>query len=199
MKLALAAPVLLCLMAGCGSSLQGVGEQGVPRSTALATGDYVIPEAFFGCWEGTLERFDSVAPLSFAGHFISGAMHTTYQFCFRRRPDGSGQLDLTKVEIEGKQGTITRFDNHITAVDTKRLMAGLRNHTVMESVAYLFWIYRLHMQQEIVADEVLTMKNRDVIFVEGKQLVRVNGADVAIITFHTDFHRVDGGNTTARQ
>ncbi len=189
-KLAFAVSIL-CIIGGCGS-VQGVGEQKVPQSTALVTGDYVIPEAFFGCWEGTLERFDSVTPLSFAGHFVSEAMHTTYQFCFRRRPDGTGRLDLTKVEIEGKQATITTFVNHVTGVDTGRLRARLRNHTVAESVGYLFWIFPMHAQQEIEADEVLTMKNRDLIFVEGQELIRVNGGDIAIVTFHTDFHRVEG-------
>lgn len=195
-KLAFAV-LMLCIVAGCASSLQGVGEQKVPQSTVLVTGDYVIPEAFFGCWEGTLERFDSVTP-SLAGYFTYAA-HTTYRFCFRRRPDGTGRLDLTKVEIEGKPVTVTRFDNHITGADPKRLMARLRNHTVAESVAHLFWIYPIHIQQDIVADELLTMKNRDLIFVEGQQVLRVNGGEAMTMTFHADFHRVDDGNQMVRQ
>lgn len=78
-------------------------------------------------------------------------------------------------------------------------MARLRNHTVAESVSHLLWIFPMHIQQEVIADELLTMKNRDLIFVEGQELVRVNGADIATMTFHTDFHRVDGPNLTARQ
>ena len=188
----LAVLLSMTVTTGCGSSMQGVGKQEVPRSSAVADGDYVIPEAFFGCWEGSLERFDSVTPLSLVGHLISesDAAHTTYQFCFRRLPGGTGRLDLTKVELAGNPATITAFHNQITALDSKRLMIRLHNHTVSESVGYLFWIIPIHAQQELDADEAVTMKSRDLLFVEGQQLLQIDGNDVAIINFHTDFHRV---------
>jgi hypothetical protein len=174
--------------AACGTQA-GVGERPLPVSSALVIAEKPLPEAAFGCWEGTIERFDSVTPLSFAGHFLGESIRTTYQLCYRRI-EGGGRLDLTKVEIEGKKATITHFDNHVTAVDGERLTGHLRNHAVLESVVYFMWLFPISAQQDIFADEDIEVKSKDVVAMRGKQLVRVNGTDVAEMTFHTDFHRV---------
>ncbi len=188
-KSALVALALLAA-AACGTQV-GVSEQGVPPSTAVVIPETTLPGVFFGCWEGTLEGFDSVTPLSFAGHFVGKSLRTTYQFCYRPI-EGGGRLDLTKVEIEGKQATVTRFDNHVTAVDTERLTGHLKNHTVAESVVYVMWLFPVSAQQEIFAEEDIELKNPNVVAMRGKQLVRLNGNDLAEMTFHADFQRVPG-------
>jgi hypothetical protein len=184
------ATLALATIAGCGAQV-GLGEQTLPQSSTVLIPEKPLPNALFGCWEGTIERFDSVTPLSFAGHFIGEGIRTTYQMCYRPI-EGGGRLDLTKVEIEGKKATITRFDNHVTAVDYERQSAHLRNHAVMESVVYVMWLFPVRAQQDIFADEDVQLKSHDVLAVSGKQLVRVNGVDVAEMTFHADFHRVSG-------
>lgn len=188
-KATLAALALLAASA-CGTQV-GVGDQGLPTSSAVVVPDRPLPDVFFGCWEGTLERFDSVTPLSFAGRFVGESIRTTYQFCYRPI-EGGGRLDLTKVEIEGKQATITRFDNHVTAVDSERLSGHLKNHAVMESVVYVMWLFPVSAQQDIFAEQDIELKNPNVVAMRGKQLVRVNGQDIAEMTFHADFHKVAG-------
>lgn len=188
-----AAMLVLAVLAcsACATSMQATGEQKLPPSSALITPERPLPDLFFGCWEGTLQGFDSVTPLSFAGKFVSGSLRTTYQFCYRR-VEGGGRLDLVKVEIQGKQGTVTRFDNHVTALDTERLTAHLKNHAVIESVTYVMWVFPLSTQQDIFAEQDIELKNNDVIAMRGKQLVRLNGSDIAEMTFHADFNRVVG-------
>ncbi len=154
---------------------------------------YDLPKAFDGCWEGTIEGFDSVTPLSFSGHFVSKGMKVTYQLCYRRTPNG-GHLDLTKIEIEGKPATVTRFDNYVTAVNEKQLTGHLKNHVVLEQKAYVFWIIPVSVQQEIFADEDLTLTREDLIAMRGDQLVKLNGSDIARMTFHADFHKVPGAS-----
>lgn len=180
----------LFTLAACGTQT-GTGEQGLPPSSALVMSEKPLPDVFFGCWEGTIERFDSVTPLSFAGRFIGESLRTTYQFCYRPI-EGGGRLDLTKLEVQGKKATITRFDNHFTAVDTERLKAHLKNHVVAESVVYVMWLFPLSAQQDIFAEQDIELKSHDVVAMRGKQLLRVNGADVAEMSFHGDFNRVSG-------
>jgi len=172
--------------------MQAPFPQGLPESTANVGPDLALPSQFYGCWEGKFESFDSVKPLSFAGLFVSRAIPVTYQFCYQPKPAGGAQMDLTKVEIDGKEGTITRFDNHVTAVDNQHLTGSLENHATMVSISELFWVLPVSSRQDIFAQEDLTMKAEDVVLVQGKQLVQINGEDIVDVAFHADFHRVPG-------
>jgi hypothetical protein len=174
-----------------GCAMQAPSPQGLPESTVNVGPEVTVPAEFYGCWEGNFEGFDSVTPLSFAGHFVSRAMRITYQMCYQPKPGGA-QLDLTKVEIDGKEGTVTHFDNRATAVDYKRQTASLENHATVVSVGYLFWVFPVSEQQEIFAHEDLALKTNDIVFVQGKQRVQLNGENIAEMTFHADFHRVPG-------
>ena len=175
-----------------GCAMQAPSPQGLPESTVNVGPEVTVPAEFYGCWEGNFEGFDSVTPLSFAGHFVSRAMRITYQMCYQPKPGGGAQLDLTKVEIDGKEGTVTHFDNRATAVDYKRHTASLENHATVVSVGYLFWVFPVSEQQEIFAHEDLALKTNDIVFVQGKQRVQLNGENIAEMTFHADFHRVPG-------
>jgi hypothetical protein len=178
------------LLSGC--AMQAPSPQGLPESTANVGPDLALPSQFYGCWEGKFESFDSVTPLSFAGHFVSRAIPVTYQFCYQPKPDGGAQLDLTKVEIDGKEGTITHFDNRVTAVDNQHLTGSLENHATMVSVSKFLWVLPVSSQQDIFAHEDLAMKAEDIVFVQGKQRVQINDEDIVDVTFHADFHRVPG-------
>jgi hypothetical protein len=186
------AAIALAVCSACATGYHETAEQVLPESTAAVSPDVYIPKAFFGCWEGGINGFDTVTPLSFSGHFVSGAMQTTYQFCLRRTSEGGAVMQLTRLEIAGQQATVKRFDSHITSTNPQGPGAHLRNHVVVESTANLFWLFPVSAQQDIFADEDIVLTPQDVIAMQGKQLVRMNGADIAEMTFHGDFHRVAG-------
>jgi hypothetical protein len=175
----------------CGTQT-GTGEQALPASTATISREYQLPAAFNGCWEGTIEGFDSVTPLSFAGRFVSEGLRTTYQLCYRPHEGGGGELTLTKLEIEGHKATVTRFDNRVTKVDLENQTGHLRNHVVLESVAYVFWLFPVTAHQEIFADEDIKVISPDALSMRGSERIRVGDQDIAEVTFHGDFHRVPG-------
>src|SRR5260370_1566599 len=119
-------------------------------------------------------------------------MRITYQRGDQPNPLGGAERDRTKFESNGKEGTVTHLDNRATAVDYKRHTASLENHATVVSVGYLFWVIPVPEQQEIFAHEDLALKTNDIVFVQGKQRVQLNGEDIAEMTFHADFHRVPG-------
>jgi hypothetical protein len=117
--------VLFLLLGGCFSQVP----QQRPESIAAIGPEVEIPKEFYGCWQGTTTgQFDSVTPLSFTGKLISksGGAGTTYQFCVKPKANGTGaELKLTKVEIRGRVGTVTYFNNRVTAADAERKTAHL--------------------------------------------------------------------------
>lgn len=185
----IAAAFAVIAFAGCGT-MTGIGEEVPLSSSTHVSGEYDLPAAAYGCWEGTIEGFDSITPLNWVGHLISRGMKTTYQMCYRHVQTGGGALTLNKVEIAGKEGTIVSFENHVTAVDAKRGTFHLRNHGVLEQVGYILWLFPVRAQQDIYAEQDIGMKNKDLVAMTGEQLVRLNGRDIARMTYHADFHRV---------
>jgi hypothetical protein len=164
-----------------------------PESTVILGPEPKIPKEFFGCWEGTLTEFDTAKSYMWTmsdESLRAAAAQTTYQFCFNPRPDGTGQLDLKKVEVQGHEILITRFDNRVTMVDPEQYRGSIRNHVTGEAIVRLLWLFPLHIQNEIYADEDLQMKSPNVILVRGRQLVVMGGSVIGEMTFHTDFHRV---------
>jgi hypothetical protein len=176
------------LCTSCSAPASSPEVSALTSSTPISA-EYDLPASLYGCWEGSVDQFDSVTPLNWMGNYIK-SVRTTYQMCYRRRPAGGGDLVLNKVELSGQEVKIVSFDNRVTAVDSGRRAGHLRNHAVFDQLGYLLWVFPVHAQHDIYAEEDIAMKNDNLIAMSGKQLIRVNGTDIAIVTFHSDFHRV---------
>ena len=48
----------------------------------------LLPSSFVGCWQGTIEGFDSLTPIGFLSSYLRGT-HVLYRFCYVPNPDGS--------------------------------------------------------------------------------------------------------------
>jgi len=171
------------LIAGCSIEVASGGPKYVPESTTLAGPELKIPTDFVGCWRGTVDQFDTVT--SFTSSPIK-AMSSIYEFCFTNRPDGTGKLELTDLEVADRKTTVTHFDNRIISVDPEHRSGSMRNHVTFVSVYYLI----IHLTQDAYVDEDLRMTSRDEIFVKGKQVIVIGGNIIAEMTFHTNFYRV---------
>jgi hypothetical protein len=159
------------------------------RQSTLDSIDYELPASFYGCWEGTIDSFDSITPLNWTGNHLYSE-RATYELCYRHRPAGGGELVLTRFEYGGNNLNVLTFDNHVTAVDQKHDTGRLRNHALVEQVNYLLWVLPTYTREDIYADENIALKSDNLIVMSGKELVQLNGTDAAIVTFHADFHRV---------
>jgi hypothetical protein len=148
-----------------------------------------LPASFYGCWEGTIDGPDSVTPLNWTGKQLRGEP-ITYQLCYRHRPEGGGDLVLTKFELGSSNLTVVAFDNHVIAVDERLRTSRLRNHALVEQGHDLLWVFPFYAREDIYADENIAMKSDNLIAMSGKELIQVNGTDTAIVTFHGNFHRV---------
>jgi len=190
--------ITICTLTGAAAlfvsscSIQSLpGPQYIPQSTAKLGPVPEIPEAWYGCWRGTIDNFDTVTPLSPA---ISAsqikAQKQTLEFCFTMKPDGTSQMDLTDLEVAGHKAKITHFDNRFTSIGPTVDRASLRNHVTAESVINILWIFPMHMQQDVYADEDIQMISHDVVMVKGKQVVVMGTNMIASMTFHTNFYRV---------
>jgi hypothetical protein len=170
----------------------------VPQPVTEVPPNVEVPEEFFGCWRGTLTGYDTARSFSpaISDSSLKG-VRTTYQFCYDKRPDGGGTLELTGVEIEGREAKITHFENHPTSVDVRNKRATMRSRVTMEST---FWvlIIPVHIAQDIYVQEALQLTSRDVIAVQATQWIVVGGNLIGEMTFHADFHRVPGRHLTAR-
>jgi hypothetical protein len=151
--------------------------------------DYDLPASFYGCWEGTIDRPDSITPLDSTGNHVRGES-TTYQLCYRRRPEGGGGLVLARFDFGRHNMNVVTFDNHVIEVDQGRHTARLRNHVLIEQGINLLWAFPFYGREDIYADEDIAMKSDNLIAMSGKELIQVNGTDTAVVTFHADFHRV---------
>ncbi|HYL57534.1 MAG TPA: hypothetical protein VEU51_01585 [Candidatus Acidoferrales bacterium] len=190
-RVAKAIAVVLAIIAGAGcGTMTGTGEERELVSSTPISADYDLPTVMYGCWQGSIDGFDSITPISWVGNLVSKAMKTTYTMCYRRRPQGGGVLSLANVEVGGKQATVVSFENHVTAVNVERRTGHLRNHVVFEQVGHLFFVIPISAQQDIYAEEDVVMQSEDLLAMTGQQLVRLNGKDIATMTFHGDFHRV---------
>lgn len=179
---------ILLTFTGCGTTASNP-EAAALKPNILDEIDYELPASFYGCWEGTMDNFDSLTPLDSMGNHLRGE-RATYQFCYRRRPTGGGELVLTKFEVSGNNLSIVAFDNHVTAFDERLRTGRLRNHALVEQGHSLFWVFPVYAREDIYADENIAVKSDDLIAMSGRELIQVNGTDAAIVTFHADFHRL---------
>lgn len=167
------------------------GPKYVPEATASAGPEPRILKELVGCWRGTFSEYDSVTPISPALSTSSIKPVTTiYEFCFTMRPDGTGQLDMTDLEIGGHKATVKHFDNRVTSVDPQSSRASLHNHATVESAGYVLALFPVYVTEDIYADEEIQLVSPNQIFMKGKQLVVVGGNMFASMTFHTNLDRV---------
>jgi hypothetical protein len=178
----------MLLFTGCSSTAAPDPDAVALKPNTLDSIDYELPAPFYGCWEGTIDT-DSVTPLDWAGKHLRSEPQT-YQLCYRHRPEGGGDLVLTKFEVSGGDLNVVAFDNHVTAVDEKLRTSRLRNHVLVEQGHDLMWLFPVYGREDIYADENIAMKNDNLIEMTGKELIQLNGADTALATFHGTFHRL---------
>jgi hypothetical protein len=149
----------------------------------------VLPSRFVGCWEGTIENFDSLEPIGFLSSLIRGT-HVTYRFCYVPNPDGASyRLELRKLVIGEKELTPTSFENQVVWKDDRDGTGYLRNHLVVSQRSWFLFI-PIEVQTEYYAEEIVALDNSNAINMRGAELVKVNGGDYARIGFHADFRRV---------
>jgi len=160
---------------------------GKPPDTAQSV---VLPSPFVGCWEGTIEEFDSLTPIGFLSSLVKGT-HATYRFCYLPNPDGASyRLELRKLVIAEKELTPTSFENQVVWKDDRKGMGYLRNHLVVIQHSWFLFI-PMSVQTEYYAEEIVTLDDDpNVLKMRGAELMKLSGSDYARIGFHADFHRV---------
>ena len=168
---------------------------GTPPDTAQSV---VLPSPFVGCWEGTIEEFDSLIPIGFLSSLVKGT-HVTYRFCYLPNPDGASyRLELRKLVIAEKELTPTSFENQVVWKDDRKGMGYLRNHLVVIQHSWFLFI-PMSVQTEYYAEEIVTLDNDpNLLKMRGAELMKLSGADYARIGFHADFRRVSDEHEETR-
>lgn len=148
-----------------------------------------LPSPFVGCWEGTINGFDSLTPIGFLSSFIGGA-RITYRFCYLPNPDGKTyRMELRKLVIDNKELTATGFDNQVVWVDDHHGAGYLRNHLTVDQTSWLLFI-PIRVREDIYAEEIVALDNPNLANMHGAELMKLNGSDYARISFHADFNRI---------
>jgi hypothetical protein len=160
---------------------------GKPPDPALSV---VLPSQFVGCWEGTIEGFDSLTPIAFLSSTIRGT-HVTYRFCYLPNSNGATyRLELRKLVIAEKELTPTSFENQVVWRDEHRGTGYLRNHLFVTQRSWFLFI-PISVDTEYYAEEIVTLDNDpNLLKMRGAELMKLSGSDYARIGFHADFHRV---------
>jgi hypothetical protein len=161
----------------------------IPGKQPDAAQSAVLPSQFVGCWEGTIENFDSLEPIGFLSSLVRGA-HVTYRFCYLPNPDGATyRLELRKLVIAEKELTPTSFENQVVWKDDRNGTGYLRNHLVVTQHSWFLFI-PISVQTEYYAEEIVALNNSKGLNMRGAQLLKLSGKDYARIGFHADFQRV---------
>jgi hypothetical protein len=161
----------------------------IPGKQPDAAQSVVLPSLFVGCWEGTIENFDSLEPIGFLSSMVRGT-HVTYRFCYLPNPDGTTyRLELRKLVIAEKELTPTSFENQVVWKDDGKGTGYLRNHVVVTQHSWFLFI-PISVQTEYYAEEIVALNNSNGLNMRGAQLMKLSGKDYARIGFHADFHRV---------
>ncbi len=134
----------------------------IPGAEPRQTLEIALPSGFVGCWEGTINGFDSLEPIAFLSSLSQGTT-TTYQFCYRPIGSGGYRMDLTKLKVKEEELKVVSFENRVIAVDHDHGMGKLRNRVVTEQTSYLLWLIPITIAMEIEADEEVTLVNRDLV------------------------------------
>ena len=162
----------------------------IPGKFPDASQSVVLPSQFVGCWEGTIEEFDSLTPIGFLSSMIRGT-HVTYRFCYLPNADGANyRLELRKLVIAEKELTPTSFENQVVWTDNRRGTGYLRNHLVVSQRSWFLFI-PINVECEYYAEEIVALDNDpNLAKMRGSELMKLSGRDYARIDFHADFHRV---------
>ena len=160
----------------------------IPRTEPEPSQSKLLPTGFAGCWEGTIEQFDSLVPIGFLSSLASGT-HTTYRFCYLPNGDNTYRMELHKMVIAEKELTPTSFANQVVWVDLEHGQGYLRNHLTASQRSWLLFI-PINVQSEYFAEEVVTLVDPNTVRMRGAQLMKLEGKDYLRCTFHSDFHRV---------
>jgi hypothetical protein len=162
----------------------------IPGKLPDAAQSVVLPSRFSGCWEGTIDGFDSLTPIGFLSSLARGT-HVTYRFCYLPIPDGSSyRLELRKLVIAEKELTPTSFENQVVWKDDQHGTGYLRNHLVAVQHSWFLFI-PISVQSEYYAEEIVTLDdNPNLLKMRGAELMKLSGRDYARIGFHADFERV---------
>ena len=147
-----------------------------------------LPSPFVGCWEGTVDSYDSVVPSSAA----MGSASVTYTFCYEPNPDGrTYELRLRKVVVAGKKLKVTDFENQVVQVDDGHRTAYLRNHTTAVDSEWLLFLIPVHITEDVYAEQWVRLDNAgNAIQLVGSELIKANGKDYATVKYHSEFFRV---------
>ncbi len=159
---------------------------GKPPEPALSM---TLPSPFVGCWEGTIDGWDSLTPIGFLSSLFRPTQ-ITYRFCYLPNADGrSYRFELRKVAIAAKELTQTAFANQIVWIDDRHRTGYLRNHLTVIQTSWLLFI-PIRVQQDVYAEQIVVLENSNLVRMRGADLVQLNGTDYLRQTFHADFHRV---------
>ena len=148
-----------------------------------------LPSRFVGCWEGTINGFDSLEPIGFLSSYLKGT-HVTYQFCYLPNSDGTTyRMELRKLVIDNKDLTATAFENQVVWVDQLHGQGYLRNHiSILQTVRMLFIPFQA--RQDYYAEEIVNLRSPNLVRMQGNELMKLEGKDYARLGFHADFNRV---------
>ena len=158
-----------------------------------------IPSPFIGCWEGTIERWDSAA-----GNFqnVTSSRPGRIVFCYR-----PNHIDVPVAELEagfaapplikdlaahlGFSFAFVRVDendifNRIYAITPTQIHA--RTFVPLKIVGIWRWLLPIQRRQVLVDEELAQKKDLDHLSIRARQEIEVDGLP-AVRTWHADFHR----------
>lgn len=158
-----------------------------------------IPSPFIGCWEGTVERYDS-ADGNFQDVTISRPGRIV--FCYRRN-----HIDVPVAELEagfdapswfkeiathlGFSFAFVKVDqnnifNRIYAITSTQIYA--RTFVPLRIIGIWRWLLPVARGQVLVDEELAQKKDLDHLSIRARQELEVDGLP-AVRTWHADFHR----------
>ncbi|MGB3552109.1 MAG: hypothetical protein WA993_15580 [Candidatus Binatus sp.] len=158
-----------------------------------------IPSPFIGCWEGTVERWDSAV-----GNFQNVTISKPGRIVFCYRPN---HIDVPVAELEAEfaapawiKGIAThlgfRLDfvkvdrndisNRIYAITPSQIYA--RTFVPLSIIGHWRWVLPVPKHAALVDEELVQKKDLDHLSVQARQELEVDGLP-AVRTWHADFHR----------
>jgi hypothetical protein len=158
-----------------------------------------IPSSFIGCWEGTIERWDSAV-----GNFqdVTISRPGRIVFCYR-----ANHIDVPVAELEagfdapswfkdiaahvGFSFAFVKVDqndifNRIYAITPTQIHA--RTFVPLKIVGIWRWLLPISRRQVLVDEELAQKKDLDHLSIRARQEIEVDGLP-AVRTWHADFRR----------
>jgi hypothetical protein len=155
-----------------------------------ASASISLAAPFTGCWNGTIEGGGSLVPIGFLSSLVT-LPPTSYRFCYLPDPNGrSARMELLDMVSDNIRPTVTEFANQVVWSDDQSA-AYLRNHI---GTIGPVWLPYTHTREDVYADEIVTVKNPNLLIMQGVELIKVSGSDYLRASFHADFHRDLGHN-----